>query len=84
MANRAQAAPSQIAQVVLQAKLIKANTVKPQLPSLVHDLPTGAPRLLQKADGIMATIVNGEILIKDNQHTGALPGRLIRGPLAHH
>jgi N-acyl-D-aspartate/D-glutamate deacylase len=60
------------------------NTVKPQLPSLVHDLPTGAPRLLQKADGIMATIVNGEILIKDNQHTGALPGRLIRGPLAHH
>ncbi len=59
-----------------------ADTIAPQLPSLVHDLPTGAPRMLQKADGIDATIVNGEILIRGNQHTGALPGRLLRGPLA--
>ena len=59
------------------------DTVKPQLPTLVHDLPTGAARLLQKADGIKATIVNGEVLIRDNEHTGALPGRLMRGPLAY-
>ncbi len=59
-----------------------ADTISPQLPTLVHDLPTGAPRLLQKSDGIDATIVNGEIMIRDNQHTGALPGRLLRGPLA--
>jgi N-acyl-D-aspartate/D-glutamate deacylase len=58
-------------------------TVKPHVPTLVHDLPTGAPRLLQKADGITATIVNGEVLLRDGEHTGNLPGRLIRGPLAH-
>ncbi len=57
-------------------------TVNPHVPKLVHDLPTGAPRLLQKADGIMATIVNGEVLLRDGEHTGALPGRLLRGPLA--
>ncbi|MEE8516974.1 MAG: amidohydrolase family protein [Alphaproteobacteria bacterium] len=59
-----------------------ADTIAPQLPTLVHDLPAGAPRMLQKADGIDATIVNGEIMIRDNEHTGALPGRLLRGPLA--
>ena len=52
------------------------------MPSLAYDLPAGAERLIQKADGIKATIVNGEVLIKDNEHTGNLPGRLIRGALA--
>ena len=52
--------------------------IQPQLPKLVRDLPTGAPRLLQKADGIVATIVNGKVLIRDNIPTGALPGRLLR------
>ena len=56
--------------------------IQPQLPTLVHDIPTGAPRLSQKADGIKATVVNGQILIRDNQHTGALPGHLIRNKLA--
>jgi N-acyl-D-aspartate/D-glutamate deacylase len=56
--------------------------VRPHVPRLVHDLPTGAPRLLQKADGITATIVNGTVLLRDGEHTGALPGRVLRGPLA--
>ena len=30
----------------------------------------------------MATIVNGEVLMRNNEHTGALPGQLLRGPLA--
>jgi hypothetical protein len=29
----------------------------------------------------MATVVNGEVLLRHNEHTGALPGQLIRGPL---
>jgi N-acyl-D-aspartate/D-glutamate deacylase len=33
--------------------------IQPQIPTLVRDLPTQAPRLLQKADGIAATVVNG-------------------------
>ena len=35
--------------------------------------------LQQKADGYVATIVNGEITYRDGQPTGALPGRLVRG-----
>jgi hypothetical protein len=49
---------------------------------VVRDLPGGAMRLKQKADGILATVVGGEILLKNNEHTGALPGQLMRGPLA--
>jgi N-acyl-D-aspartate/D-glutamate deacylase len=56
--------------------------VAPQMPSVARDLPAGARRLKQKADGILATIVNGETLLRENEHTGAVPGRLLRGPLA--
>ncbi len=56
--------------------------VAPQLPELTYDLPAGARRLKQKADGILATVVNGQVLLKNNEHTGALPGKLLRGPLA--
>lgn len=58
------------------------DTISPNMPVLVHDLPAGAPRIIQKTDGIAATIVNGEVMMRDNEHTGALPGRLLRGPLA--
>ena len=44
--------------------------------------PAGARRLVQRARGIAATVVNGEVLLRDGKHTGALPGRLLRGPLA--
>jgi N-acyl-D-amino-acid deacylase len=57
-------------------------TVAPQMPTLEYDLPAGARRLKQQATGIKATVVNGEVLLRDNQHTGALPGQLLRGPLA--
>ncbi|MBV8475336.1 MAG: amidohydrolase family protein [Acidobacteria bacterium] len=57
-------------------------TISPEMPTLEYDLPAGARRLKQKSVGIRATIVNGEVLLRDNEHTGALPGRLLRGPLA--
>jgi len=47
-------------------------------PELVHDLPTGAPRLMQIADGIRATYVAGEAVRSGNEDTGARPGRLLR------
>lgn len=58
------------------------NTVGPRLPQVVNDLPAGAKRLKQTADGMLATIVAGQVLLRNNEHTGALPGRLLRGPLA--
>jgi N-acyl-D-amino-acid deacylase len=57
-------------------------TIGAEMPEVVDDLPAGARRLVQRARGIAATVVNGEVLLRDGKHTGALPGRLLRGPLA--
>jgi N-acyl-D-aspartate/D-glutamate deacylase len=59
------------------------DTVGPDMPDVVNDLPAGARRLVQRARGFAATIVNGEVVLRDGKHTGALPGQLLRGPLAH-
>jgi N-acyl-D-aspartate/D-glutamate deacylase len=47
-------------------------------PRLVRDLPAGGKRLLQDASGYRATILGGEITVKDDRLTGARPGRLVR------
>ncbi|MDR3538252.1 MAG: amidohydrolase family protein, partial [Acetobacteraceae bacterium] len=51
-------------------------------PYVVHDLPAGGKRLLQQVHGYDATIVSGEVTFRDGEATGALPGRLVRGPQA--
>lgn len=49
------------------------------LPPEVHyDLPGGGRRLIQKAIGYEATLVSGEVVYRGGEHTGALPGRLVR------
>ena len=53
-------------------------TVGPRMPEAVCDLPAGAKRLKQKCDGMKATVVNGQVLLRDNEPTGDLPGRLLR------
>lgn len=58
--------------------VLDPDTVGADMPELVHDLPSGARRLKQVAKGIRNTIVNGEILLTDNEHSGATPGRLLR------
>ncbi|HXJ77701.1 MAG TPA: amidohydrolase family protein [Candidatus Methylomirabilis sp.] len=57
-------------------------TIAAEMPEVVDDLPAGARRLIQRTRGIAATVVNGEILLRDGKHTGALPGQLLRGPFA--
>jgi N-acyl-D-amino-acid deacylase len=52
------------------------------VPEVVHDLPTGGRRLVQRAEGYVATIVSGEVVYRDGVHTGQLPGRLVRGAQA--
>ncbi len=54
------------------------DTVGPDMPEVVHDLPSGARRLKQTATGIKHTIVNGNVLLTDNEYTGATPGKLLR------
>ncbi|MFO1115456.1 MAG: amidohydrolase family protein [Beijerinckiaceae bacterium] len=48
-------------------------------PVVAHDLPAGGRRLMQKANGYVATIVAGAVTYRDGEPTGALPGRLLRG-----
>ena len=48
-------------------------------PAMHHDLPAGAPRLLQTAEGYDATIVSGVVVMRDGVDTGARPGALVRG-----
>lgn len=47
-------------------------------PRVVRDLPAGGKRLMQKADGYVATIVSGQFTYRNGNATGALPGRLVR------
>jgi N-acyl-D-aspartate/D-glutamate deacylase len=53
-------------------------TVGPAVPRLVDDLPAGGHRLEQRSHGFLATVVNGQVTIRDGVPTGATPGRLIR------
>ena len=47
-------------------------------PRLIADLPAGGRRLMQTADGYIATVVSGEVILEDGALTGATPGRLVR------
>jgi len=47
-------------------------------PELVNDLPAGGRRFVQRVDGYRATLVAGVPIFEDGEHTGALPGRLVR------
>jgi N-acyl-D-amino-acid deacylase len=58
-----------------------ADGIQPRLPTVETDLPGGARRLVQKADGIAATIVNGAVTLVHGEATGALPGHVIKGVL---
>ena len=57
-------------------------TVGARMPEVMADLPAGAKRLKQTSNGILATIVNGKTVLKENSHTGAFPGKILRGQLA--
>ena len=51
-------------------------------PRMAWDLPTGAPRFVQHGLGYRYTIAGGQVTVEDDEFTGVLPGRLIRGPKA--
>ena len=48
-------------------------------PHMVRNLPGGGRRLMQNAEGYVATLVKGTVISRDGVPTGARPGRLIRG-----
>jgi N-acyl-D-amino-acid deacylase len=59
--------------------LFEADRVRPQLPKIENDLPGGARRLVQKAEGIRATVVNGVVTLEDGASTGEFAGQVLRG-----
>ena len=62
--------------------LFDEKEVKPCIPTVEKDLPGGARRLVQKAEGIHYTVVNGEVTLEDGVSTGNYAGQLVKGPLA--
>jgi N-acyl-D-aspartate/D-glutamate deacylase len=68
--------------LVADVNVIDPLTIAPAVPTIEQDLPSGAQRIKQKAVGILATIVAGEEVFHAGEHTGALPGQLLRGRLA--
>jgi N-acyl-D-aspartate/D-glutamate deacylase len=63
---------------VADLNIIDPDTVAPRMPEVANDLPGGAKRLVQKADGFLATIVAGEPIVVNGEPTGATPGALLR------
>jgi N-acyl-D-amino-acid deacylase len=53
-------------------------TISPLEPGEAHDLPGGAKRRKQLAQGIEWTVVNGQVLMERGKHTGAYPGKVAR------
>ena len=74
--DRGVIAPGYLADI----NVIDMNRLKLGKPWLAFDLPAGGKRLLQKADGYVATIKNGKVTFREGQWTGETPGGLIRGP----
>ena len=62
--------------------LFEENGIRPCLPTVERDLPGAARRLVQKAEGIKATLVNGAVAFENGEATGAYFGHVLKGKLA--
>jgi N-acyl-D-aspartate/D-glutamate deacylase len=60
--------------------VIDFDRVRLHRPEMTYDLPAGGRRLLQRADGYRHTVVSGVETYREGEATGALPGRIVRGP----
>src|SRR5580692_10801854 len=74
--DRGLLAPGYLADV----NIIDHETLALEPPEMVYDLPASGKRLLQRAQGYVATVKSGAVVRHDDEATGELPGRLLRGP----
>jgi N-acyl-D-aspartate/D-glutamate deacylase len=65
-------------QQLLQASLAAGAWGWSTTASPTHAGPSGEPRRVQEAEGVHHVIVNGQVVLNHGQHTGALPGRVLR------
>lgn len=68
--------------MIADVNIIDFDELKLHPPEMVHDLPAGGRRLVQRADGYIATIKSGEVIFREGVPTGLHPGQLLRGPRA--
>ena len=59
--------------------VIDFGRLRMRAPEMHYDLPAGGKRLVQRADGYVATVLSGAVTYREGEATGALPGRLVRG-----
>lgn len=76
--GRGRLAPGSFADV----NVIDLDRVDLLLPEVRHDLPGGATNLSQRAIGYRATVVNGQVTVRDGTLTGRRAGRVVRNALA--
>ncbi len=62
--------------------VIDLDALECRIPHLVHDLPAGGRRLMQEARGYEYTVKGGTVTFQAGEHTGELPGGLLRGARA--
>jgi N-acyl-D-aspartate/D-glutamate deacylase len=74
LADRGRLAPGLRADV----NLIDFDRLQVQKPELVHDMPAQGRRFVQRVDGYETTICAGSPIFERGEHTGALPGKLVR------
>ena len=74
--DRGLLAPGYLADV----NVIDLGKLKLGKPWLAFDLPAGGKRLLQRADGYVATVKSGQVTFRDGKCQGVFPGGVIRGP----
>ena len=65
--------------MMADVNLIDFDRLAVKVPLVVSDLPAGGKRLVQQAEGYVATIKRGVVTFQEGVGTGALPGRLVRG-----
>lgn len=58
--------------------VIDLDRVAERMPEFVNDFPGGAGRFVQRGCGYRATVCNGEVILENDQHTGARSGRVLR------
>jgi N-acyl-D-aspartate/D-glutamate deacylase len=64
--------------MIADINVIDFDELRLHRPEAVFDLPAGGRRLVQRAEGYEITIKSGEVIFNNGQHSGALPGKLVR------
>jgi N-acyl-D-amino-acid deacylase len=67
---------------IADINVFNPDTIAPEIPTIVNDLPTGARRLKQKSKGLLATLLGGKVTFRNGEHAGVLPGKLLRSTAA--